>query len=271
MKRVLFYFFLLLLTHDVQAEDVYLKTGKVVRAKILRRDGPVVFAKQAAPPEETSLIAVNQIEKIVFADSPELNDASAAAYAGDAQTVLNKTAGPLSYHNQWHDVPGNARASILRLVLQALIHLRKTAEIKSLIQTWIPTGDLDVEATAELLRVRFLAAEKDSFERAAISATAFYPGTLCAAVAWLELGNTHLATGQWSEAARDFLSVRLFSQGSRLLQAPALLGAVEACRGDDQGTQSIALIEDLLAEYPASEQARIAAALPRPTTKSSSR
>jgi hypothetical protein len=251
------------LLHGAHAEDVYLKTGKVVRASSLRRDGTVAFAKLLTPPEETSLIAINQIERIVFTEAPEMREASAAAYAGDAQTVLIKTAAPLAYHNQWHDVPGNARGAILRLVLPALVNTRKTAELKTLLQTWVPTGDPDLEATVQLLKLRLLNPDKTAFEKAAVSATSTCPGTLSAAVAWIEQGNTYLSTGQWAKAARAFLSVRLFSPGWRLLQAPALLGAVEACRGNDQIPESLPLIEDLQTEYPGSQQTRTANALPK--------
>lgn len=259
------------LLHAATAEDVYLKSGKVVRASNLRRDGTVAFAKLTTPPEETSLIAINQIERIVFTEAPDMREAAAAAYAGDAQTVLIKTAAPLAYHNQWHDVPGNARAAILRLVLPALVNTRKTPELKTLLQDWVPTGDPDLEATVQLLKLRLLSPDKTGFEKAALSATSTCPGTLCAAVAWLEQGNTCLSTGQWAQAARAFLSVRLFTPGWRLLQAPALLGAVEACRANDQIPESLPLIEDLQAEYPGSHQTRIANALPKQTATSATR
>lgn len=269
------YFTLLLvvlpLLHGARAEDIYLKTGKIVRASSLRRDGTVAFAKLTTPPEETSLIAINQIERIAFTEAPEMREAAAAAYAGDAQTVLTKASAPLAYHNQWHDVPGNARNAILRLVLPAFVNARKTQDLKALLQAWIPTGDPDLEATVQLLSLTLLNPDKPAFEKAAASATATCPGTLCAAVAWIEQGNAHLSTGQWAQAARAFLSVRLFSPGWRLLQAPALLGAIEACRANDQITESLPLIEDLQTEYPGSQQTRIANALPKPTATSATR
>lgn len=271
MKQFSLLLISLSLLSEVKAEDVFLKTGKVVRASNLRREGNVAFAKLITPPGETSLIAINQVERIVFTEAPEMRAAAAAAYAGDPQTVLSKTAAPLAYHNQWHDVPGNARSAILRLVIPALINARKTEEIKTLLESWIPTGDQDLEATAQLLKLRLLNADKPAFERAAASVTATFPGTLSAAVAWIEQGNSWLSTGQWTQAARAFLSVRLFSQGWRLLQAPSLLGAVEACRGNDQIPESLPLIEDLQNEYPGSLQTRIANALPKQTTTTTTR
>lgn len=264
MKTALFLLFSLALVSWAKAEDLYLKNGKVVRVSSLRRDGNVAFVKLLNPPEETSLIAINQIDRIVFPESAELREAALAAQAGDAQTVLIKTAAPLTYHNQWHDVPGNARMTLLRLAIPALICARKNAELKALLETWLPTGDPDLEATAQLLKLKFVNSDPAGFEKAALSATTTSPGTLCAAVSWLEQGNAYLSTGQWPKAVRSFLSVRLFSQSWRLFQAPALLGAIEACRANDQIPQSIPLIEDLQSEFPGSKQALIANGFPKP-------
>lgn len=266
MKTVLFLLFSLAFLPWAKAEDLYLKNGKVVRASSLRRDGSVAFAKLLNPPEETSLIAINQIDRIVFPESVELREATVAAHAGDAQTVLTKTAAPLAYHNQWHDVPGNARVALLRLALPALICARKNTELTALLQAWLPTGDPDLEATAQLLKLKFVTTDPAGFEKAALSATSTSPGTLCAAVSWIEQGNACLSTGQWGKAVRSFLSVRLFSQSWRLFQAPALLGAIEACRANDQIPQSIPLIEDLQNEFPGSQQAVIANGFPKPAS-----
>lgn len=271
MKSFILLLAALTLLHRARAEDVYLKTGKVLHASNLRRDGTVAFAKLITPPEETTLVAINQIERIAFTEAPDMREAAEAAYAGDAQTVLIKTAAPLAYHNQWHDVPGNARAAILRLVLPALVNARKTPELKTLLQSWTPTGDPDLESTVQLLKLVVLNPDKLAFEKAAVYATSTCPGTLCAAVAWIEQGNTFFSTGQWAQAVRAFLSVRLFSPGWRLLQPPALLGAVEACRANDQIPESLPLIEDLQTEYPGSHQTRIANALPKQTATSATR
>jgi len=246
------------------AQDIYQKDGKVVRAASLRRDGGLVFAKLTSQGEnqETVMVAVNSIERIAFPEDPLIREAMAHAYAGDAPSVLKKTTQSYSYARQWLDVEGNTMATVLRLMIPSLIAAGKKSDLSKLLETWVPTKDPDLETVVRLLRLKERGDQGDMFEMECRRLVEGSPGTMSAAVAWIYLGRNALEARQWTSAIRAFTSLRLFSQSWRVLQPVALLGALEACRGNGSSEQASIFLSDLESEYPKSAQAGIARSLP---------
>ena len=245
-------------------QDIYQKDGKVLHASGLRRDGGVIFVRGASQvnPQETLLVAVNNVERIVFPDDPRLRDAAASAYAGDAAAVLTKTGPLFSYARQWAEIPGNTLPEVLRLMIPGLVASRKMSDLTRLVESWVPTNDPELESVVPLLKLKISGVDKTGFENACKALVLNTPGTLPAAIAWIELGYSALEARDWPAAIRAFASVRLFSQNWRLLQPAALLGAIEACRGHGSSEQTAPFMTDLESEYPETPQARIAKTLP---------
>jgi hypothetical protein len=207
------------------------------------------------------MIAVNSIERIAFPEDPLLREATALAYAGDAPSVIHKTAQVFSYAKQWSDIEGNTMPDVLKLIIPSFIAAGKKAELNRLLESWVPTKDLDLEKTVHLLRLSERGVHLAEFELECKRSIEGAPGTLSAAVAWVVLGKTALEARQWTSAIRYFTSLRLFSQNWRVLQPVALLGAIEACRGNGSPDQASIFFSDL-EEYPESAQAGIARSLP---------
>ncbi len=264
MKNLSFTLMFVLIQCVALGQDIYQKDGKILRASGMRRDGGVIFARVASPVngQETALVTVNAVERIVFPDDPRLRDAAASAYAGDAASVLSKTVPLFSYARQWADIPGNTLTEVLRLMIPGLLASRKMSDLSRLVESWVPTNDPDLESVVQLLKLKISGADKASFEHACKLLVLDTPGTLGAAVAWMEQGYSALEERNWASATRAFASVRLFSQNWRLLQPAALLGAIEACRGNGSSEQTAPFMTDLLSEYSETPQARTAKNLP---------
>jgi hypothetical protein len=266
MKRVLCVFLALML--PLCADDVFCKDGKVHRGMVLRREAGILFGRSATPKdgqEQETVIVLNQVERVVFTEPAALREVRQAAYAGDARAVVEKNAQLIAEHRQWADVSGNYWRELMRAQVPALYALGENEELQKLVTAWIPTGDLDLDDCVRLLGLRPNGAEQGSFLELCKKATAGSPGTLVAAIGWLELGRDALAQKQWTVAVRHFLSVEVFASPWRLLLPEALLGAVRATAANAQPAQAAVYGRDLQSEYAHTPQAgKVAEALAAP-------
>lgn len=264
MKSLSFLVIILASMGCASGQDIYQKDGKVLRATNLKRDGGVVFARLMSQGEnqETAMVAVNTIDRIVFPEDPLFREAVEHANLGDALAVLNKTSQARSTAREWADINGNTMADILRLMIPSLIAAGKKSELSRLLESWVPTKEADLETTVGLLKLHERADQQDKFEMECRRVVEGAPGTLSAAVAWTYMGRKALDSRQWNSAVRAFTSIRLFSQNWRVLQPVALLGAIEGCRGNASPAQAAIFASDLESEYPGSAQASIARSLP---------
>jgi hypothetical protein len=266
MKRVLCFLWVLVL--PLSADDVFCKDGKAHRGLVLRREAGILFGRSAAPKdvqEQETVIVLNQVERIVFSEPAALREMRQAAYAGDARSVVDKGAQLILEHRPWADVPGNYWKELMRAQVPALVALGDNEGLQNLIKAWIPTGDLDLDDSARLLGMRAGGVDRAAFLELCKKATAGSPGTLVAAISWLELGREALAQKQWPVAVRHFLSVEVFASPWRLLLPEALLGAVRATAANGQPAQASVYARDLQSEYANTPQAaKVAEALSAP-------
>lgn len=256
MKRLLI--FLWVMPLSLIADDVYCKDGKVYRGLKLRKESGFIFGKHLVPKdpqEQDAIIVANQVDRIVFSEPQTLRELRQAAYAGDAALVLEKGEALIAEHRQWADTPGNYWRDLMRSEIPALYVLGKTEALQKLIKEWVPTGDPDLEDGVKLVAMRHGGAEKAAFLEICKKATATNPGSLVAAIAWIELGHAALEEKNWPAAVRSFLSVEVFASAWRLLLPEALLGAVRACVSNGQQPQAAVFAQDLRNEYASSPQA----------------
>lgn len=266
MKCVLWALWMMML--PLPADDVFCKDGKVHRGLVLRREAGFIFGRQVSPKDaadQETVIVLNQVERIVFAEPPALRELRQLAYAGDSRAVVEKSAQLITEHRPWADVPGNYWRELMRAQVPALYALGEIEEIQKLIKTWVPTGDLDLDDGVRLLGLRSSGTDRGSFLELCKKATAGSPGTLVAAIGWLEQGQEALAQKQWSVAVRHFLSVEVFASPWRLLLPEALLGAVRATAGNGQPAQAAVYARELQSEYAHTPQAgKVSEALSAP-------
>ncbi len=242
----------------LEAESIFLKDGKVHTASEMRRDGNFLFLKVAGPDGAPADVVtpLNQVERIDFGDVPVLAEARQMARSGDAQGVLEKSAKAAQFFRGYADVPGNQWQEVMKLRLPALAAKPNAEALGELQKQWTPTGDPDLDVSYRLLVTAQPSPDKATAEYKTIAQPG--AGSLSAGISWLALGNAALENKQWKEAIRAFLSVEVFLPNQRLLQPPALLGAVKAFVEKGEPAKASALVDELRAEYPAFAGAGIA-------------
>jgi hypothetical protein len=251
-------------------QEVITRDGKITRTQGLRRDGNFLFlkpVKSEGAPE--TLIPTVQVERIVFSEPSELAEAKSLAASGNAEAVLEKTKPLLAFARPFADLNANLWPEILRLHLAAIASSAHSESLGELQKIWVPTGDADIDGAYKLIASMAPGADRTSFE--ALWRSHARPGatTLCAALSWLELGESALKAGNWNEAIRAFLSIEVFAAKHSLIQPRALLGAAKGLKARGDSRESASLLSDLSTLYPNSSAFRSAADLfPRANTPS---
>ena len=238
---------------SASAEDVFLKDGTAQRGLGLRRDGAIIFGKPESGPE--ALIPVNNVARIIFRESSGLRDARDGFFTGDSRKVLDNTASELTYHGLFKDIPGSMWPAIMRLRIPALIAAAREPELDGFLRDWTPIGDAELEAAVALLKLRKSGSNEEK-SKAYQAAIAGNPGTLSAAIAWLEMGNAALEAKNWAAAIRSFVSVQVFASSYRPLHPVALFGAVKACLGNEQPEHANTFAQEMKSDFPRATQVR---------------
>ncbi len=263
MKPLLFLVLLAVCLPGLQAQDVLLKDGKVLRSLGIRREGNFLFLKATNPEGAVSetLLQLNLVDRIVFGEVPVLVELRQQAATGNVEGVLAKTEPLLPFARPFADIPGNLWAEVLRLRLSALAVSPRPEAFAALQKQWLPTGDADLEAAVKLVASKLSGTDRKALEQTCRSLAVPGPHTVTAGVAWLELGAAALETREWKAALRAFLSVGVFAPAQRLLQPAALLGAIRAFVGMEDFNSAKSLLEELRTEYPGAAELKQASAL----------
>ena len=259
--RLSLIFSLSLLGGSLFAQEIVMKDGTMHKATEMRREGQFIFYKTLAPNTSVTegVVAVAQIQSIVFPELEGFAEARVAAARGHALKVLRITEGLVPLVRVHADLPGNQWPDVMRLHVPALVAGGNSEAVSALQKQWVSTADTDLDNAAKVL---FL--NKSDPEKAGLAWVALAkPGasSLGAAISWLGIGQQALESKKWGLAIRSFLSVELFVPAQRLLHPSALLGAIRGMLGAGDEVQARRLLVELKSEYPDTPEYESAAGL----------
>lgn len=255
---------------------VFMKDGKSVLARNLRRQGDTLMVTQEMPatkmppgqPQPPPTIGdvgyrISDIKNIAFPEPPALKQASdllGLSRADDALKTLEPTA---KYYDTLTDAPGSWWPDVNLLKAQALLRLGRDKEAQALadVLTRVSTnpeirlGGYCIFAAISSRKGQFAAAVEE-FNK--IQAKSTRDDTL--ALAAIYKGECLLAQKEFESALLSFLQIPVFYPDNKMHKIASLLGAGRAYFGLDDLQRARETFQQLIQSHGSSPEAAMAKA-----------
>ena len=257
-----------LLAANAGGQTIFLKDGKSVTAKSLRRQGDVIMATQemsSAPGKAAATgevgYPVAQIRKIDFPEPAQLRAATELLTQGRAGEALTQLDVALRYYEGFRDAPGSWWADLALLKTTTLINLGREKDAEPLVDQIARMASDPETVRAARVQVAAALSRRGDPARAlelcdSVIKESLKTETLAAAA--VTKGQCHLALKQWEAALLAFLQIPVFHPDARLLQPPSLLGAGQAFFGIEDYKRARASFEELIKTFGATPEAATA-------------
>jgi tetratricopeptide (TPR) repeat protein len=245
------------------AQTITLKTGQKVDTIGLRRDGAMVMGKvQVGSGEGEIGYNVVQIARIEFPEPRGLKAATDFLTHNQPQKALAEIEPVVAYYDGFREIPGTWWAQAALIKVSALSGLQRDQEAEVLART-IEKSATDPD-TARLARVKLSSGliRKKEYEKAieyCDSAIKESTDPRVLGEAWIHKGDAFAGLKQWDDALLAYLHIPVFYSDETELVPPALLGSARAYRRIDDPTRAKKSFNDLIATYPNSPEAAMAA------------
>jgi tetratricopeptide (TPR) repeat protein len=245
------------------AQTITLKTGQKVETLGVRRDGAIIMGKvQVGSGEGEIGYNVAQIAHIDFPEPRGLKTASDLLAQNQPQKALAEIDQVIAYYDAFREVPGSWWTQAALIKLSTLSALQRDKEAESLAQS-IEKSATDPD-TARLVRVNLAASliRRNELEKAmgyCDSAIKESTNPHVLAEAWLYKGDAFAGLKQWDDALLAYLHIPVFYGDETGLLPHAMLGSARAYRRVDDPARAKKTFNELIAAYPNSPEATVAA------------
>ncbi len=255
------------LAAPASAQTFYMKDGREVTAKSLRRQGDTIMATvQLAPAQDGQQAQtgelgypIAQISKIDFPDPPQLAAATDLIIRGKISEAFLQLDPVIHYYEGFRDAPGSwwMDAAVLKVLAQLADGRDKDASalIDSISRT---ATEPDAVAYAKALAALNVARHGDPAIAMEMCKPVIKDGVRpeALAVAYLAEGESHLARKEWEQALMDFLKIPVFYPDEKLFLPQSMIGSCRAYTGLQDFARAKTTLTDLTTTYAGSREAQ---------------
>jgi tetratricopeptide (TPR) repeat protein len=253
---------------DAPGQTIYLRDGKKVVAKALRRQGDSIMAQSPKvdnTPEVQGEVGypLSQIEKLEFPEPAVLRTAPDMIAQGKAADALAQLESPLNYYAGFRDAPGSYWADIAIFKLTALIALSKDSEAEPLGRQISQQATSPETVRAAQAHLAGIAARRGEHDQAIkildqVLRESSTPATLAAAA--VNKANSHYALKQWKRALLTYLQIPVFFPEQKAVIPQYMLGAGRCYFEVEDYARAKNQLNDLIKDYASTPEATLAKA-----------
>ena len=253
------------------AQTFFMKDGREIVAKGLRRQGDTLMATIQLPPTQEGQAPqtgefgypIAQVSRIDFPEPAQLKIATDLIAAGRIPEAIAQLDPIVKYYESFRDAPGSWWANAALLKEEGLISDGRDKEADAIGEEISRlASEPETVSTAKALLAGSFARHGDAARALeicdAVIKQSNRPETL--AIAYLAAGQSHLARKEWDSALLAFLEIPVFYPEERLFLPPSMLGSGRAYAGLEDFARAKSTLQGVIATYGSSREARQAKA-----------
>lgn len=262
MKRLTFLLLILATASGASAQTISLKSGEVVPANDLVRNGDLIMVSVKSPEGRIGQVAyhVSDVAELNLPAPDVMTYATEQVAKGQFKNALAQIDPIVVYQKTIRDIPGNWWAKAALVEVSALLGLDRAADAAALVNEIASnSSDPEILLAAKLqidLATKYTDPAQALAAYDAIINQTLDPETLSRA--WIAEGDVHFGQHEFDEALLDYLSVTVFYPEHNQLIPKALWGSGQAYAKLKDVPNATKTYQELVSTYPESPEAYLA-------------
>ena len=264
MKRLTFFFLILVGVSSASAQTILMKSGESVPADNMVRNADMVMVAVKTSNGGLGQVGyhVSDIAELNLPEPDVINFATEQVSSGEYDKALAQIQPVVDYQKTLRDIPGNWWAKAALVEVQALAGLNRLPEANALVSEISSfSQDPEVKNSANLqiaLITKFTDPKQAIAAFDAILAQSRDPKTV--SQAWIAEGDVHFGEHEFDEALMDYLTVTVFYPDHNPLVPKALWLSGQSYGKLKDMANAVKTYQNLISTFPGSPEASLAKA-----------